>query len=185
MQTREHFLCLLKPSSKPRTLQRDPGTGHRRSNSSLNYAGLITNFPAPDCLLVCVGVFSFIRHSFVVLRIWVSSQLCLSLLPFPGGHSQVILTQSEAVVKTPGESHKLTCATSGFDLSSYGMHWIRQDPGKGLEWLVYYYSTGSNEYASVIKGRFTASKGGSNFYLQMNSLKQEDTAIYYCARHTA
>uniref|UniRef100_A0A670K8K8 Ig-like domain-containing protein n=1 Tax=Podarcis muralis TaxID=64176 RepID=A0A670K8K8_PODMU len=88
------------------------------------------------------------------------------------------------VLKKPGESHKLSCATAGFDINSYWMGWIRQKPGKGLEWLVWYYSSGSNYYSSEIQGRFTASKSGSNFDLQMNSLKGDDTAVYYCARDT-
>nr|XP_020634436.1 immunoglobulin alpha-2 heavy chain-like [Pogona vitticeps] len=100
--------------------------------------------------------------------------------------SQVVLTQSGPVLKKPGESHKLTCATSGFTLSSTWMNWVRQKPGKGLEWLVYYYNTasGNSYYSPAIQGRFTASKDSSNFYLQMNNLKEEDTAVYYCARDT-
>ncbi|KTF78859.1 hypothetical protein cypCar_00050192, partial [Cyprinus carpio] len=39
---------------------------------------------------------------------------------------QVVLTQSEqSVVVSPGASYKLTCACSGFTLSSTRMHWIR------------------------------------------------------------
>ncbi|KAL7861208.1 hypothetical protein AOLI_G00175570 [Acnodon oligacanthus] len=97
--------------------------------------------------------------------------------------SQVVLTQSgRPVTVAPGGSHKLTCACSGFDLSSYTMHWIRQAPGKGLEWIIYYYSESSKSSAQSVQGRFTASKDSSNLYLHMTQLKPEDTAVYYCAR---
>uniref|UniRef100_A0A8C6XL15 Ig-like domain-containing protein n=1 Tax=Naja naja TaxID=35670 RepID=A0A8C6XL15_NAJNA len=102
----------------------------------------------------------------------------------PCGLSQVVLTQSDPVLKKPGESHKLTCAVTGFNVNSYSMYWVRQKPGQGLEWIVYYYSSSDNSYSPTIQGRFIASKDSSNFYLQMNNLKGEDTAVYYCARST-
>uniref|UniRef100_A0A8C2H0E3 Immunoglobulin heavy variable 9-2 n=1 Tax=Cyprinus carpio TaxID=7962 RepID=A0A8C2H0E3_CYPCA len=100
--------------------------------------------------------------------------LCLST----GIDCQVVLTQSEqSVVVSPGASYKLTCACSGFTVSSTNMHWIRQAPGKGLEWIIYYYSDSDKSSAQSVQGRFTASKDSSNLYLHMNQLKTEDTAV--------
>uniref|UniRef100_A0A8C6X5G2 Immunoglobulin V-set domain-containing protein n=1 Tax=Naja naja TaxID=35670 RepID=A0A8C6X5G2_NAJNA len=56
----------------------------------------------------------------------------------------------------------------------------KKEKGKPLEWLVYYHIPKQSGYSPTIQGRVTASKDSSNFYLQMNELKREDTAAYYC-----
>ncbi|KAK2105008.1 hypothetical protein P7K49_018864 [Saguinus oedipus] len=71
---------------------------------------------------------------------------------------------------------------SGFTFSDYRMHWVRQAPRKGLEWVSYISYDGDS-----VKGRFTISTDNAKnlLYLQMNNLRAEDTAMYYCARDTA
>uniref|UniRef100_A0A8C0W8R9 Ig-like domain-containing protein n=1 Tax=Castor canadensis TaxID=51338 RepID=A0A8C0W8R9_CASCN len=95
---------------------------------------------------------------------------------------EVQLVESGGVLVHPGGALKHSCAASGFTFSSYGMSWVSQAPGKGLEWVAGISSGGSTYYPDSIHISREDSK--SFTYLQVSSMRAEDTAMYYCARCT-
>uniref|UniRef100_A0A8I3W9Y2 Ig-like domain-containing protein n=1 Tax=Callithrix jacchus TaxID=9483 RepID=A0A8I3W9Y2_CALJA len=100
---------------------------------------------------------------------------------------QVQLVQSGAEVKKPGASVKVSCKASGYTFTSYGMQWVRQAPEQGLEWMGWINTnTGGTSYAQKFQGRVTMTRDASTStaYMELSSLRPEDTAVYYCARDT-
>uniref|UniRef100_A0A673XR23 Ig-like domain-containing protein n=1 Tax=Salmo trutta TaxID=8032 RepID=A0A673XR23_SALTR len=93
------------------------------------------------------------------------------------------LDQSLSHMKRPEDTVKLSCKTSGFTMTSFYMHWIRQKPGKALEWIGRMNSN-SPDYSDSLKCQFTLTEdvSTSTQFLEAKSLKSEDSANYYCAR---
>ncbi|KAE8633604.1 hypothetical protein XENTR_v10001945 [Xenopus tropicalis] len=106
-------------------------------------------------------------------------------LSFAGILSQTLQESGPGTVR-PSESLRLTCTVSGFELTSYAVSWIRQPPGKGLEWIGTAWASASPDIADSLKNRVTITKdnGKKQAYLQMNGMEVKDTAMYYCARDT-
>nr|3K7U_A Chain A, Antibody [Lama glama] len=97
---------------------------------------------------------------------------------------QVQLQESGGGLVQAGGSLTLSCAASGRTFSNNAMGWFRQAPGKEREFVAAISWTGGLLfYADSVNGRFTISRDNAKrtVTLQMNSLKPEDTAVYYCA----
>nr|NDP08167.1 immunoglobulin mu heavy chain [Bos taurus] len=98
--------------------------------------------------------------------------------------SQGQLRESGPSLVKPSQTLSLTCTVSGFSLSSYGVGWVRQAPGKALECLGGISAGGNTGYSPALKYRLSITKDNSKSQvsLSLSSVTTEDTATYYCAR---
>nr|6UCF_H Chain H, N123-VRC34_pI4 heavy chain [Homo sapiens] len=98
---------------------------------------------------------------------------------------QEVLVQSGAEVKKPGASVKVSCRAFGYTFTGNALHWVRQAPGQGLEWLGWINPhSGDTTTSQKFQGRvyMTRDKSINTAYLDVTRLTSDDTAIYYCAR---
>nr|NDP11517.1 immunoglobulin mu heavy chain [Bos taurus] len=98
--------------------------------------------------------------------------------------SQVQLRESGPSLVKPSQALSLTCTVSGFPLHENEIGWVRQAPGKTLEWLGVTYDKGGTDYNPALKSRLsiTEDNSKSQVSLSMGSVTPEDTATYFCAR---
>nr|1AFV_H Chain H, ANTIBODY FAB25.3 FRAGMENT (HEAVY CHAIN) [Mus musculus]1AFV_K Chain K, ANTIBODY FAB25.3 FRAGMENT (HEAVY CHAIN) [Mus musculus] len=98
---------------------------------------------------------------------------------------QVQLQQPGSVLVRPGASVKLSCKASGYTFTSSWIHWAKQRPGQGLEWIGEIHpNSGNTNYNEKFKGKatLTVDTSSSTAYVDLSSLTSEDSAVYYCAR---
>nr|NDP11515.1 immunoglobulin mu heavy chain [Bos taurus] len=98
--------------------------------------------------------------------------------------SQVQLRESGPSLVKPSQTLSLTCTASGFSLSEETVIWVRQAPGKALEWLGFINNRGDTAYNPALKSRLSITKDNSKSQvsLSLSSMTSEDTATYYCAQ---
>nr|NDP11866.1 immunoglobulin mu heavy chain [Bos taurus] len=98
--------------------------------------------------------------------------------------SQVQLRESGPSLVKPSQTLSLTCTVSGFSMWSYAVAWVRQAPGKALEWLGEIYSSGGTKYNPALTSRLSITKDNSKSQvsLSVSGVTPEDTATYYCVR---
>nr|NDP05051.1 immunoglobulin mu heavy chain [Bos taurus] len=96
--------------------------------------------------------------------------------------SQVQLRESGPSLVKPSQTLSLTCTVSGFSLSDKAVGWVRQAPGKALEWLGSIDTGGSTGYNAGLKSRLSITKDNSKSQvsLAVSSVTTEDSATYYC-----
>nr|NDP04928.1 immunoglobulin mu heavy chain [Bos taurus] len=97
--------------------------------------------------------------------------------------SQVQLRESGPSLVKPSQTLSLTCTVSGFSLSDKAVGWVRQAPGKALEWLGSIDTGGNTGYNPGLKSRLSITKDNSRSQvsLSVTSVTTEDSATYYCS----
>nr|NDP18457.1 immunoglobulin gamma heavy chain [Bos taurus] len=98
--------------------------------------------------------------------------------------SQVQLRESGPSLVKPSQTLSLTCTVSGSSEDDNNVGWVRQAPGKALEWLGVSFSGGGTHYPPALKSRLSITRDNSKSQvsLSLSSVTTDDTATYYCTK---
>nr|NDP17756.1 immunoglobulin gamma heavy chain [Bos taurus] len=96
--------------------------------------------------------------------------------------SQVQLRESGPSLVKPSQTLSLTCTAPGFSLVDKTIGWVRQAPGKALEWLGSVDAGTNTGYNPGLKSRLGITKDSSKSHVSLvvSSVTAEDSATYYC-----
>jgi immunoglobulin heavy chain len=110
---------------------------------------------------------------------------CFSLSP--GVLSQVQLHESRTNLLKPNQILPLTCAVSGYSITTnYCWAWIQQPTGKGLEWMGEIRYNGNTYYSSSLKSRTSISRDTSKKVLHAAELCdcRGHSCVLLCKKHS-
>jgi len=106
---------------------------------------------------------------------------------FPAGGNCIELNQPALMVVKAGESFSIGCKITGYSAAGGACtNWIRHSTGKAMEWIGWFCSSGDTGTSDTMKNKisFTAETSSNTVFLRGQNFQTEDTAVYYCARHT-
>ncbi|KAM3598109.1 uncharacterized protein V6R79_013562 [Siganus canaliculatus] len=93
------------------------------------------------------------------------------------------LTQPAFVTVQPGQGLAITCQVS-YSVSSHHTHWIRQPPGKRLEWIGCDRIEGPPYYKESLRNKFSMNFDSTNNRVTLNgqNMQPGDSGVYYCSK---
>uniref|UniRef100_A0A4W3H3Z4 Ig-like domain-containing protein n=1 Tax=Callorhinchus milii TaxID=7868 RepID=A0A4W3H3Z4_CALMI len=108
--------------------------------------------------------------------------LSVLLAVFSRVQADLVLKQPPYLTGKTGQALRLTCESSGFNLSIAHMSWYRQLPGKQQENLLQYEGSSIKSFGSGFENRVTVIREDSQsiFDLIIKCPTVHDTSTYYC-----
>ncbi|XP_069786759.1 uncharacterized protein [Narcine bancroftii] len=94
-----------------------------------------------------------------------------------------VLIQSPSLERiTEGHTARLCCAMQNAWLEKTDVHWYRELPGQGMEWVLTHEAGGATRRRANSPERFEPSRDVSNssFILMVSDVEPGDSAVYYC-----